>query len=199
MNRTSYVALLRAINVGGRNQIKMAALRKLFAAMGYGDAQTYIQSGNVVFQAAEAEQPLRQRIEGEIAAAFGIPVTVALRTADEMARITLTSPYPPDGLAEGESLYVAVLAESPASQGIERLLASETAPDEFRVVGREVYLLYRRTMRDTKLTNALLEKRLGVPATSRNWRTMTTLAAMSADLTPQPPLPRGEGEPEGRP
>ena len=178
---TTYVALLRAINVGGRT-IRMAALRELFVAMGCGEAQTYIQSGNVVFQAAEAEQPLRQRIEGEIAATFGFPVTVALRTADEMARITTASPYRPDGLAESESLYVAVLAESPAPQGIERLRASETAPDEFRLIGREVYLLYRRTMRDTKLTNALLEKRLGVPATSRNWRTITTLAAMSAAL-----------------
>ena len=178
----TWVALLRAINVGGARKILMADLRAMFAAMGYGAAQTYIQSGNVVFQTEEAEQPLRQRIEGEIAATFGFPVTVALRTADETARITTTSPYLPDGLAESESLYVAVLAESPAPQGIERLLASETAPDEWRLIGRAVYLLYRRTMRDTKLTNALLEKKLGVAATSRNWRTITTLATMSAAL-----------------
>jgi uncharacterized protein (DUF1697 family) len=62
------------------------------------------------------------------------------------------------------------------------MLASKTEPDEFRVLGREVYLLYRQSMRETQLTNGLLESRLGVPATSRNWRTLTTLAAMSKTL-----------------
>lgn len=179
---TTYVALLRAINVGGARKIKMTDLRAMFAAMGYRDAQTYIQSGNVVFQAEEDEQPLRQRIERQIEASFGFPVTVALRASDEMALLTAQSPYPPDALAGGESLYVALLTEAPSPEGAERLLASETAPDEFRLIGREVYLLYRRSMRDTRLTNALLEKKLGVAATSRNWRTITTLAAMSAAL-----------------
>jgi uncharacterized protein (DUF1697 family) len=178
----TYVALLRAINVGGARKIKMADLRAMFATMGYTSAQTYIQSGNVVFQAAEEEQPLRQRIERQIEATFGFPVAVALRASDEMALLAARSPYPPDALAEDESLYVALLTETPSPAGAERLLASETTPDEFRLIGREVYLLYRRTMRDTRLTNTLLEKRLGVAATSRNWRTITTLAAMSAAL-----------------
>ncbi|HET9981895.1 MAG TPA: DUF1697 domain-containing protein [Ktedonobacterales bacterium] len=179
---TTYVALLRAINVGGARKVKMSDLRTMFAAMGYGDAQTYIQSGNVVFQAEEDEQPLRQFIERQIEASFGFPVTVALRASDEMALLTAQSPFQPDTLAEGESLYVALLTETPSPEGAERLLASETTPDEFRLIGREVYLLYRRSMRDTKLTNTLLEKRLGVAATSRNWRTITTLAAMSATM-----------------
>lgn len=179
---TTYVALLRAINVGGARKIKMADLRAMFAAMGYGDAQTYIQSGNVVFQAEDDEQPLRQRIERQIETTFGFPVTVALRASDEMALMTAQPPYPPDALAEDESLYVALLTETPSPEGAERLLASETAPDEFRLIGREVYLLYRRSMRDTKLTNTLLEKKLGVAATSRNWRTITALATMSAAL-----------------
>jgi uncharacterized protein (DUF1697 family) len=178
----TYVALLRAINLGPRNQIKMADLRAMFAVLGYGDVQTYIQSGNVVFQAEEDEQSLRQRIEQQIEATFGFPVTVALRASDEMALISAQSPYPPDALAEDESLYVALLTETPSPEGADRLLASETAPDEFRLIGREVYLLYRRSMRDTKLTNTLLEKKLGVAATTRNWRTITTLAAMSAAL-----------------
>src|SRR5690348_14104701 len=178
----TYVALLRAINVGGARKVKMSGLRTMFAAMSYGDAQTYIQSGNVVFQAEEDEQPLRQRIERRIEETFGFAVTVALRASDEMALLTARSPYPPDTLAEGENLYVALLTETPSPEGAERLLASETAPDEFRLIGREVYLLYRRTMRDTKLTNALLEKKLGVAATTRNWGTITTLAEMCAAL-----------------
>ncbi|HKW19852.1 MAG TPA: DUF1697 domain-containing protein [Ktedonobacterales bacterium] len=181
MTRT-YIALLRGINVGGHRLIKMADLKAMFVAQGFGGAQTYIQSGNVVFRADEAEEPLRERIERQIAATFGFPVVVALRTHNELARIITACPFAPDALAEGERLYVALLAETPTPTGIERMLASKIEPDEFRVVGREVYLLYRQNMRATQLTNNLLESRLGVPATSRNWRTVTTLAAMSKTL-----------------
>jgi uncharacterized protein (DUF1697 family) len=179
---TTYIALLRGINVGGHRLIKMADLKAMFVAMGFGGAQTYIQSGNVVFQANEAEEPLRERIEQRIVATFGFPVTVALRTHDELTRVITACPFAPDALAEGERLYVALLAETPPPAGIERLGASKIEPDEFRVVGREVYLLYRQNMRESQLTNNLLESRLGVPATSRNWRTLTTLAAMSKTL-----------------
>jgi uncharacterized protein (DUF1697 family) len=179
---TTYIALLRGINVGGHRLIKMADLKAMFVALGFGGAQTYIQSGNVVFDADEAEQPLRERIEQQIAATFGFPVVVALRTHDELARVIMACPFAQDTLAEGERLYVALLAETPASVGIERMLASKIEPDEFRVVGREVYLLYRQTMRATLLTNNLLESKLGVPSTMRNWRTLTTLAAMGKAL-----------------
>lgn len=178
----TYIALLRGINVGGHRLIKMANLKTMFEALGFGGVQTYIQSGNVVFQADEAEQPLREGIERRIAETFGFPVTVALRTHNELARVITACPFAPDALAEGDRLYVALLAEAPESAGIERLVASNTEPDEFRVLGREVYLLYRQNMRESQLTNNLVESRLGVPATSRNWRTLTTLAAMSKTL-----------------
>lgn len=176
---TTSVALLRGINVGGHRLIKMAELKAMFEGMGFGAVQTYIQSGNVVFQAAEAEQPLRQRIERQIESAFGFPVTVALRSAGELTRLIAACPFAPDALGEGESLYAALLADTPSPAGIERLLASKTEPDECRVLGREVYLLYRQSMRLTQLTNNLIEGRLGVAATSRNWRTITALATMS--------------------
>jgi uncharacterized protein (DUF1697 family) len=179
---TTTVALLRGINVGGHRLIKMADLTRMFEVMGFGAVQTYIQSGNVVFRAVESEELLRQRIERQIETTFGFPVTVALRTAGEMARIVAECPYAPDNLRDGESLYAALLTDVPAPQGIERLLASKIAPDECRVVGRDAYLLYRQSMRQTQMTNGLLEQRLGVAATSRNWRTITTLAAMANTL-----------------
>jgi uncharacterized protein (DUF1697 family) len=180
---TTYIALLRGINVGGHRLIKMADLKALYEAMGFGAVQTYIQSGNVVFQADEAEQPLRQRLEQRIAETFGFPVTVTLRTHGALARVIADCPFAPDALAEGENLYVALLAEAPASSSIERLLASKTTePDEFRLLGQEVYLLYRQNMRQTQLTNGFLESKLGVSATTRNWRTLTNLATMSKTL-----------------
>lgn len=180
---TSYVALLRGINVGGHRLIKMADLKGMFAAMDFDAVQTYIQSGNVVFRAAEPEQSLRQRIEQRIEATFGFPVTVALRTADELARLIADCPFAPDALTDGERLHVALLADAPSPGGVERLLARKTEPDECRVLGREVYLLYRQEMRLTQLSNNLIESLLGVPATARNWRTITTLAAMSNALS----------------
>jgi uncharacterized protein (DUF1697 family) len=178
------VALLRGINVGGHRQIKMAALQALFAAQGCRDARTYIQSGNVVFRAAEAEASLRQRLEAAIASAFGFPVTVALRTAGELSDVIAKCPFDPNALADGESLYVALLANSPAQGGLDRLLAYHSETDQCQVLGRDVYLLCRQPYNQTQFSNSVLERLLGVPATSRNWRTLTTLAAMAAALEP---------------
>ena len=176
---TTYIALLRGVNVGGHRLIKMPELKRLFEAMGCGRVRTYIQSGNVVFASDEQPEPLRWRIEREIAARFGFPVTVVPRTADELERVIAACPFAAGALTEGERLYVALLADAPAPEAVERLLACDSAPDEARVVEREVYLLYRRSARDTPLTNAFLERTLGVAATTRNWRTMRALADMA--------------------
>lgn len=172
----TYIALLRGINVGGQKPIKMTELKQLFEAQGFGRVQTYIQSGNVLFMADRAEEPLRRQLEREIAAAFGFPVTVALRTADELERLIAQCPFAADALREGESLYVSLLAEAPTPAGIDRLLACVSEVDELRLVGREVYLLLRQSIRLTLFTNAFLERKLGVPATARNWRTISKLA-----------------------
>jgi uncharacterized protein (DUF1697 family) len=177
---TTYVALLRGVNVGGHRLIKMPELKGLFEAMGCGHVRTYIQSGNVVFTSAdELLEPLRQRVEREIAARFGFPVTVVLRTAAELERIIADCPFASGALAEGESLYLALLADAPPPEGVARLRAYDGGSDEARIAEREVYLLYRLSMRDTPLTNAFLERMLGVAATTRNWRTMQTLAGMA--------------------
>ncbi len=178
---TTYVALLRGVNVGGHRLIKMPELKRLFETMGFGQVRTYIQSGNVIFTSAdEPLELLRQRIEREIAARFGFPVTVVPRTAAELERVIADCPFAADALAEGESLYVALLADAPSPDGVERLRACDCGSDEARIAGREVYLLYRRSVRDTPLTNAFLERTLGVAATTRNWRTMQTLVGMAS-------------------
>jgi uncharacterized protein (DUF1697 family) len=179
---TTYVALLRAVNVGGRNMIKMAELKRMFEALDFGRVQTYIQSGNVLFTSEQAEESLRRRIEREIEATFGFPVTVVLRTPAELRQLIANCPFAADALQDGESLYVSLLAEEPQQEGIERLLAFNSAVDECHVVGREVYLLYRQRMPDSKLQNNLLEQKLGVRATARNWRTLNTLATMAQAL-----------------
>lgn len=177
---TNYIALLRGINVSGHRLIKMADLKSMFEGMGFGRVQTYIQSGNVLFESADDADALRRRIEHEIEATFGFPVPVVLRTTAEFERILANCPFA--ALAEGESLYVALLADVPTQEGVDKLLACTSETDEFRLVGREVYLLYRQKSHESMFTNNFLERKLSVAATSRNWQTMTRLAALGTAM-----------------
>lgn len=179
----SYVALLRGINVSGHNMIKMADLRQLCQQIGLQQVQTYIQSGNILFEAEERAEPLRQRIEAVITATFGYTVPVLLRTAPEMEQIVKDCPFDTAGLAEGESIYVTLLAAAPTPEAVAGLPRHSGELDEYRILGREVYILCRQPYHKSKLTNQFFEQKLGVPATSRNWRTITTLATWPATAT----------------
>lgn len=176
---TIYIALLRGINVGGKNIIKMAELKHMFEAMGMGQVQTYIQCGNVLFESEEAEGTLRKRIEREIELAFGFSIAVMLRTAEELKRIAANCPFSEEEIceaeasAEGESLYVSFLLEEPTQEGIDRLSAFESESDKYRIEGREIFLLFRQSIRKSKLANNL--QKLNVPATVRNWKTINKL------------------------
>ena len=168
------VALLRGINVSGQKLIKVADLKRMCEGLGLAKVQTYIQSGNVLFESGEAPEALCRRMEAEIRSAFGFDVPVVIRSLADLERILSGSPYPPDA-----DIYVALLGEVPSQEGIDRLMAANLGGDECRVVGREVYLLYHQGAGKSKLTTNLLEQRLGVAATARNWRTMTALVEMA--------------------
>ncbi|MDQ0219279.1 DUF1697 domain-containing protein [Peribacillus cavernae] len=179
---TIYIALLRGINVGGRNKIKMAELKHTLEAMDLSRVQTYIQSGNVLFESDEEEEPLRNRIEHEIEAAFGFSVTVVLRTAEELKMIAANCPFSEEEVSEaeasseGESLYVSFLLEEPSQEGIDRLKDFSSENETYQIQGREVFLLFSKSIRNSKLANNL--QKLGVPATVRNWKTINKLVAL---------------------
>ncbi|KIL42354.1 cytoplasmic protein [Gordoniibacillus kamchatkensis] len=178
-----YIALLRGINVGGKNMIKMAELKRSFEGMGLRSVQTYIQSGNVLFVSEEEEAALRTRIEQGIEAAFGLKVTVVLRTANELETVAANCPFSAEEIAAaeatcvGECLHVAFLPEQPAPEGVERLTAYQSDNDEFRIAGRDVFLLFRSSIRNSKLAANI--HKLGVPATVRNWNTVNKLVALA--------------------
>lgn len=180
---TVYIALLRGINVGGKNIIKMADLRQMFASLGMQCVRTYIQSGNVLFESDEEETALRQKVENEIKNVFGLTVPVVLRTAEEMNWIANKCPFSEkeileaESTCEGESLYVAMLAEQPSQEGIERLQVYNTDKEKFRVSGRDVFLLFHQSIRNSKLANNL--GKLEVTATVRNWKTVNKLVALT--------------------
>jgi len=173
---TIYIGLLRGINVGGNHKIKMAELKACLEAIGLRRVQTYIQSGNLVFESEEAEKELRRKMERELERRFGFPVPVMLRTAGELAGVAARNPYSPDELEEGWSVHVLFFAEPIAPEQIAALPETDIAPDEFRAYGREIYQLYRRRMSDSKLP-VMLGKKGG---TDRNWNTVAKLLEMAA-------------------
>ncbi|MDM5155154.1 DUF1697 domain-containing protein [Bacillus sp. DX1.1] len=174
---TIYIALLRGINVGGHKLIKMAELRNVFETMGLGSVQTYIQSGNVLFESEESADLLSQRIEHEISRVFGFTVPVILRTEMELEQIIRNCPFQTDALLEGESLHISFLAEAPSQEGINHVLSFRSEVEECRIEGKEVYLFFRQSIRNSKLAAHL--QKLNVPATLRNWRTINKLNTMA--------------------
>lgn len=174
-----YIALLRAVNVSGKNIIKMAALKQLCEGLGLGRVQTYIQSGNILFESDEAPSLLRGRLEGAIAENFGLTVTVIMRTLPELASAAVACPFPAH-----DGLYVTYLEAEPSAEAVERLMGVQSEAEQVRVLGREAYLLYRDGAGKAKLTNAVLEKRLGLAATARNWRTTLKLLELAEAMIP---------------
>jgi len=184
---TVYIALLRGINVGGKNKIKMAELKSVLEAMGLERVQTYIQSGNVLLASDEEEEPLRMRLEQGIEGAFGFPVPVMLRTAEELERTAASCPFTEEEVkaaeasSEAESLYVAFLSAPPSEAGIARLEPYKQENEAYRIEGREVFLLFHNSVRSSKLAVHL--SKLGVPSTVRNWKTVNKLAALAREMS----------------
>lgn len=175
---TTYVALLRGINVGGKNKVKMADLRALVESLGYERVQTYIQSGNIVFDSStRSAGKVVDAISGAITRDLALDVTVLVRTAAELDALLATNPLDRRGV-DTTKLHVTFLASAPAAARVRELDDVDQSPDEFAIVGREVYVHCPNGYGNTKLNNTLFEKRLGVAATTRNWRTVQTLAAL---------------------
>ncbi|WP_341280070.1 DUF1697 domain-containing protein [Paenibacillus sp. FSL H8-0537] len=177
-----YIALLRGINVGGHKIIKMQDLQRMFEQLGVQQVKTYIQSGNVLFESDAPADQLRQQIQQEIMAVFGFDVPVVIRTNTELAAIVASSPFDADQLQAGENIYVALLADTPTEEGKQRLLACSSEVDDYRLHDSEVYIYCRQSVRKSMFSNNLLEKKLGVSATSRNWQTMNKLLSLTASM-----------------
>ena len=174
------ISLLRGVNVGGHNKIKMDALRALYESLKLRDPQTYVQSGNVVFRSAiEDTGEVGARIEEGIAERLGLSVGVVMRTGKDLIDVTRKNPFL-GGRADPSSLHVTFLADVPDPSAALRIDPLACAPDELVVLDREIYLRCPQGYGKTKLTNALFERQLGVVATTRNWRTVTKLAELTS-------------------
>ena len=175
----THVALLRGINVGGHHKVPMAELRALFEQLGHTAVATYVQSGNVLFTSAAADEPTIVRaIATALHDRFGFDIPVVVRTTDELATAAARHPYA-SAQPDDAKLHLFFLAAAPAPEAIGKLDPARFAPDEFTLEGRHLYAHYPNGAGRSKLTNAPIERALGTTATARNWRTVTKLLALA--------------------
>ncbi len=173
---TRYVALLRGINVGGTKRVAMTDLRSALGSLGFEDVSTVLQSGNAVFSGPGGKASEFERsIEQVIATRLAMSVKVLVRTGAELAAIIEANPLP-EAVAEPSKLHVAFLSAQPDPGRFDTLEAARSEREAVRPGERALYIWYRDGAGRSKLTNDLLERRLGVTATSRNWNTVTKLS-----------------------
>lgn len=175
----TYVALLRAINLGSHNKIPMPALRTVIEGLGYGDVSTYIQSGNVVLTAKDKASTVEQALHDAIQKEFGFDVAVLVRTKAQMKKIVDAKPFAKKAKDDGH-LHVVFLAVKPKTDKVKALTQGDWGDDEVAVEGTEAFLHLPNGYGRAKLNNMLVEKKLGVVATARNWRTTAKLLELSS-------------------
>ncbi len=180
---TSVISLLRGVNVGGNNMIKMEALRALYASLGLRDPQSYIQSGNVVFRTDRKEvAPIAKKIEDAIEDQFGFRPSVALRTTAELREVIAKNPFAKrDGIEPGK-LLVSFLMTDPAAADRELVRKMKFDPEEVYLGSRHLYIYFPTGQGKTKLDTKMIEKTLKTTGTGRNWNSVLKLLEMAESL-----------------
>jgi uncharacterized protein (DUF1697 family) len=173
----THVALMRGINVGGKNILPMKELARMFGDAGCTNVRTYIQSGNVIFEAPGGAAKVADTVATNIEKRFGFRSPVILRASQQLRRVILDNPFAGAGVDE-KMLHVYFLAGAANARAIALLDAGRSAPDAFQVLGQEIYLHLPNGMGRTKLTNAYFDSKLATICTARNWATVLKLAEM---------------------
>lgn len=169
---TVFVALLRGINVGGAGKLAMADLRRIATGCGFEDVRTYVQSGNVVFRANGSRAAVAKSLRAAIAAETPVDPAIAIRTADQLAKVVDGCPF--DDTA---NVHVTFLVEG-ASSSRPHVDPDQFEPERYAIRGSEVYLYLPNGMGRSKLAQALSKGKAAADGTTRNWRTVTTLLEM---------------------
>jgi uncharacterized protein (DUF1697 family) len=174
------VLLLRGINVGSRNRISMPSLRERLTAAGFADVSTYVQSGNVVLSSDVPADELARECERQIADGYGLSVDVLARTRDELAEVVQRNPLAKVAL-DPRRYQVSFCSVAPDPELVQRLSSLATSSERFVAAGRELYAWHPDGVGRSRLGAALGARKLGVTATSRNWKTVTTLLQMAEE------------------
>jgi uncharacterized protein (DUF1697 family) len=179
---TLAVSFLRGINVGGRNSIRMADLRQLYADLGMMQVRSLLQSGNVVFQTALTDlTSVKLQLEAGIRSAFGLDIQIFLRSAEDFGDIMARHPFSAEQLHEPRKAALVFLSGAPDAIAVGALRESAHGREVIHAAGRELYIFYRDGMARSKLDNQRIESRLGLGASARNWNTCLKLQRLLAE------------------
>lgn len=176
----THIALLRGINVGGRNQVAMSDLCDLFGDLGFAGVTSLLQSGNLVFMnERRASVELERLLEKETLERLGVAADYIVRTSTELGRIVARNPFPKEAKNDPSHLLVMFLKTAPTAKNVDALHASIKGPEVIRRDGKQLYVVYPAGIGRSKLTGTSIEQKLGSRGTARNWNTVLKLAALS--------------------
>jgi len=178
----TYVALLRAINLAGRNRVAMSALRDFAAVLHLEEPRTLLQSGNLVFRSRARAGALERQLEAEARAHLGIDVEFFVRSASEWESIVARNPFGNEAKRDPGRLVVVLLKDSPDRTRATALQSAIVGREIVRVDGRHAYVVYPDGMGRSRLTSTLIEKMLGTRGTARNWNTVLKLGSLMAAI-----------------
>jgi len=177
-----YIALLRGINVGPHKRMKMEKLRASCEALGLSNVKTYIQSGNLVFQAANlASAELSKKIVARIVKDFGFAAEVICRTRKEIEQVLENNPLLKEPAVDPSKFHVVFLADTPTDAAVKKLESLTLAPDKLRHRGKEIYFFFPNGVSGSSLWKHPLDRVMSVPGTMRNWKTVNTLYQMATE------------------
>lgn len=175
----TYISILRGINVSGQKPVRMADLKSLYESLGFGNVETYVQSGNVVFDSEEIDSEiLTKSIEGQIEKTFEFAVPVLVHSADDFLRVIKNHPFKEE---EPVRVLVTFLYQHPEQSKLDDLSRYEDKVDKFAIGEQEIFLFCPGGYGKTKLSNTFFEKKLSVIATTRNWKTVNALYQMASE------------------
>jgi uncharacterized protein (DUF1697 family) len=177
---TTFVALLRAVNVAGHQQVAMSDLRELLARLGFKDVRSLLQSGNLVFRSASGDTTRSERrLETAAKRELGLGAEFFVRSAEELRALVAGNPFPNEAKRDPGHLLAVFLKAAPDAASAKALSEAITGREMVRVIGRHAYIVYPDGVGRSRLTNALIERKLGTRGTARNWNTILKLGALA--------------------
>jgi uncharacterized protein (DUF1697 family) len=182
------ICMLRAVNVAGHNMVKMETLRAMCGSLKFRDPQTYVQSGNVIFGTSERDLfAIAKKMQARFSREFGFRPEIILRTVEEMRDVISRNPFARRSGIEPSKLLVSFLARDPGEEVRARVRAFRSEVEQIRIDGRELYIYYPNGMGRPKFSAAALDKILQIPATGRNWNSVTKMLSMAEKLEAETP------------
>ena len=177
---TIQIALIRGINVGGHKAVAMSDLREMLAGLGFDGARSLLQSGNLVFRCdAQTGASLESLLEAETEKRLGLHADFVIRSAKELRMVVARNPFRKEAQRDPGHLVVMFLKQAANAKDVKAVQAAIAGPEIIRADGRHLYIVYPAGIGKSRLTNALIEKKLGIRGTARNWSTVLKIAALA--------------------